>query len=249
MARTSNPDYLVLDIETVPDVDRWQRPDPGSGEPQFPPTWAQRIVVIGTLQLDAGFGFRRTALLGASAPPDASPDARERAILAELDAVMADRPILVTYNGRGFDLPVLALRSLCHAMPMAWYFRDRNVRYRYSDEGHLDLCDWLADHGAARAGRLDSLARLIGLPGKLGIDGSQVEPLWLEGKTSAVEDYCLSDVAQTAFLLLRYRMLQGHLAPDAYRERTSALVDALAADARLAPVIERIDRARLLPAP
>jgi predicted PolB exonuclease-like 3'-5' exonuclease len=246
VARTSNPDYLVLDIETVPDADRWQRPDPSSGEPGFPPSWAQRIVVVGALWLDARYAFKRTALLGGSAPPDATPDARERAILAELGAIMEERPILVTYNGRGFDLPVITLRSLCHAMPMSWYFRDRNVRYRYSDEGHFDLCDWLADHGAARAGKLDALTRLIGLPGKLGIDGSQVEPLWLEGKTALVEDYCLADVAQTAFLL-RYRLLQGGLSPDDYRDATSELAEALAADPRLAPVIARIDRARLLP--
>jgi predicted PolB exonuclease-like 3'-5' exonuclease len=248
VARASTPDYLVLDIETVPDVERWQRPDPASGEPGFPPTWANRIVVAGALWLDASYRFKRLGVLGGTASENVTPDGRERAILDELARIMEERPILVTYNGRGFDLPVIALRSLCHAMPMGWYYRDRNVRYRYSDDGHFDLCDWLADHGAARAGKLDALARMIGLPGKLGIDGSQVEPLWTEGKHGAVEDYCLSDVVQTGFLLLRYRLLQGHLAPDAYRASTQGLVDALASDARVATVIEKLDRARLLPA-
>ena len=140
MARASNPDYLVLDIETVPDVDRWQRPDPVSGEAGFPPTWANRIVVVGAMWLDASYRFKRLGLIGGGNPGD-TPDAQERAILEDLARVMEARPILVTYNGRGFDLPVIALRSLCHAMPMGWYYRDRNVRYRYSDDGHFDLCD------------------------------------------------------------------------------------------------------------
>src|SRR5262245_52845895 len=96
--------------------------------------------------LDASYRFRRLGLLGGAAEASARPtpegahaDERERAILAELAHTMEERPILVTYNGRGFDLPVIALRSLCHAMPMAWYYRDRNVRYRYSDDGHFDL--------------------------------------------------------------------------------------------------------------
>ena len=49
--------YLVLDIETVPDVSRWQPPPVEEGRPQhaFPPTWAHRVVVIGALWLDHGY--------------------------------------------------------------------------------------------------------------------------------------------------------------------------------------------------
>src|SRR6266571_4794463 len=68
-------------------------------------------------------------------------------------------------------LPVLALRSLRHGVAMSWYYQGR-VRHRYTEEGHLDLCDMLSDHGAARQVSLDAVARLIGLPGKIGVDGS-----------------------------------------------------------------------------
>ena len=108
------------------------------------------------------------------------------------------------------------------------------------------MCDWLADHGAARAGKLDAIARLIGLPGKIGIDGSQVDELYRTGRFEAIQTYCLADVAQTALLLLRFRLLQGQLTPDEYRERTGELVDALAADGRVADVVGGPVRERLL---
>jgi len=255
VARTPSPDYLIFDLETVPDTERWQPPDVGHAEPAFPPTWAHRIIVIGCLRLDAAYRLRGFGVLTAS--PAAAPaslereDDRERQLLARFSELVGQaRPVLVTYNGRSFDLPVIVMRALCHAVALPWYYREREIRHRYSGDGHLDLCDWLADHGAARASKLDAIARLIGLPGKLGIDGSQVEGLHRTGQLSAIERYCLADVAQTALLFLRFRLLQGLIAADTYRERTAALLDALAADARIADVLGRLDRARLLgPAP
>ena len=264
MARTPSAEYLILDIETVPDTDRWQRPD--ASEPAFPPTWAHRIIAIGCLWLGHDYQLKRFGVVGeagqaseTSEASDAGPesawessaDHRERHLLAEFSRwVGRARPVLVTYNGRSFDLPVIVMRSLCHAIALPWYYRDRDVRYRYSAEGHLDLCDWLADHGAARAGKLDAIARLIGLPGKLGVDGSQVEGLYRAGQLPAIERYCLADVAQTALLLLRFRLLQGQLAPELYRARAAALLDALAGDGRVSELFGQLHRDRLLgPAP
>jgi 3'-5' exonuclease len=246
VARTPSAEYLVLDIETIPDTDRWQRPEapPGGEAPAgrplaaFPPTWAHRVVVIGWLWLDHGYRLKRFGVLS---------QASERSLLEDFARLVGrTRPVLVTYNGRGFDLPVIALRSLCHGVSQGWYYRERNVRSRYTEEGHLDLCDWLADHGATRTGSLDAVAKLIGLPGKTGIDGSMVEGLWAAGDSAAVERYCLSDVAQTALLFLRFRLLQGMLAPDRYQAATSALLDALAADGRVRDVLDGIQRAHLL---
>ena len=269
VARTPSAEYLILDIETVPDTDRWQRPDlANGGEPSFPPTWAHRIIVIGCLWLGHDYQLKRFGVIGGepvagaapaagAAPPEpdvgasGSPaDHRERALLEDFSRFVGRaRPVLVTYNGRSFDLPVIVMRSLCHAIALPWYYRDRDVRYRYSAEGHLDLCDWLAEHGAARAGKLDAIARLIGLPGKTGVDGSQVEGLYRAGQLASIESYCLGDVAQTALLFLRFRLLQGQIAPDAYRERTTALVDALAADGRVTEVFDQLSRERLLGPP
>ena len=255
MARTPSAEYLVLDIETIPDTERWNRPDvtdaaaPGASPrplvAAFPPTWAHRIVVIGCLWLDHGYRLKRFGVVGN--PSSGDPDQRERALLEEFSRFVGRaRPVLVTYNGRAFDLPVIALRALCHGTPLAWYYRERNVRYRYSEEGHLDLCDWLADHGATRSGSLDAVARLIGLPGKVGVDGSQVEGLYHAGHLDEIQRYCLADVAQTALLFLRFRLLQGVLRPDQYQEVTAALLDAFAADGRVGNVLDGTDRAHLL---
>ena len=254
MART--PEYLVLDIETIPDTDRWQRPETPQAPPDrpervdrsaVPPTWAHRVVVIGCMWLDHGYRLKRLGVIGDPAGGSGSADEREHALLQDFSRFVGRaRPVLVTYNGRSFDLPVIALRALCHGVPVPWYYRDHSVRHRYSEDGHLDLCDWLTDHGATRSGSLDALARLIGLPGKIGVDGSQVEGLYQAGDLASIQRYCLADVAQTALLLLRFRLLQGQLAPEAYRDAASALLDGLAADGRLGPVVDGTDRAHLL---
>jgi 3'-5' exonuclease len=254
VARTPKADYLILDIETIPDTSRWSRPElPHGVEPPFPPTWAHRVIVIGCLWLDADYQLRRIGVVGNAAArstrahnPEVD-DREERELLLDFSRFVGRaHPVLVTYNGRAFDLPVIALRSLCHGVPLSWYYRERGVRYRYSEEGHLDLCDWLADHGATRSGSLDAVARLCGLPGKVGVDGSQVEGLYRAGQLAAIQSYCLADITQTAFVFLRFRLLQGILPYDTYRAAVAALLAALDGDERVAPVMTAIDRAHLL---
>jgi 3'-5' exonuclease len=239
------PEYLVLDIETVPDLTRWTRPEAPEGEePRFPPTWAHRIVTIGYLRLDHSYKFLE---LGVINPSETGEDERERALLHELSLLIGDRrPMIVTYNGRSFDLPVIALRALCHGVGMGWYYDDKDTRYRYSEHGHLDLCDWLADHGAVRAGKLDAITRLVGLPGKSGMDGSQVEGLYAAGQLDQIQRYCLADVAQTALLFLRFRLLQGKITAETCRAQLTELLAALARDGRVTGVLEGLDRQHLL---
>ena len=220
---------------------------PPPSRPSFPPAWAHRIIVIGCLWLDHNYRLKRIGVVG-DAPRDGdTPDAREHMLLEDFSKFVGRaRPVLVTFNGRRFDLPVIALRALCHGVPLGWYYRERGVRYRFSEDAHLDLCDWLADHGASRAGSLDAVVRLIGLPGKIGIDGSQVEGLFQAGQLDAIQRYCLADVAQTALLFLRFRLLQGQLPPELYRDAATALLAALGDDGRVDDVLARTDRAHLL---
>lgn len=238
MGRT--PSFLILDIETVPDPLVWKRPEtPHGQEPPFPPTYAHRVIVIGCMWLDAGYRMRKLGVIG---------EGRDECGILEDFSRFVDRhrPAIVTYNGRVFDLPVIALRSLHHGVPMPWYYRERGLRYRYSEEGHIDLCDWLADHGATRSGSLDALARLVGLPGKLAVDGSQIEGLYKAGRLRHIQDYCLSDVTQTALLFLRFRLLQGVLDPGAYCVAVSEMVGTLRHDPRLAELMGALDEDRLL---
>jgi 3'-5' exonuclease len=233
--------YLVLDIETVPDATLWKHPETPLGQERpFPPTYAHRVIVVGCMWLDADYRMRRLGIVGEGED--------EKGILEDFSRfVDKHRPALVTYNGRTFDLPVLALRSLHCGVSMGWYY-EGSLRYRYSESGHIDLCDWLADHGAARSSSLDALARLIGLPGKLGVDGSQIEGLHNAGQTEQIQNYCLADVAQTALLFLRFRLLQGLLERDRYREIVLELTEHLRTDERLAPLMGAIDGERLLSA-
>ena len=235
--------YLVLDIETVPDSSVWRSPDLGPGtergnDKPFPPTYAHQVIVVGCLWLDADFKMKRLGLIGERGESEAK-------ILEQFSEFVDEhRPCLVTYNGRTFDLPVLALRSLANGVPMAWYY-DGGLRYRYSESGHIDLCDWLADHGATRASSLDARARLIGLPGKVGVDGSQIEGLYSNGKIESIENYCLADVAQTALLFLRFRLIQGILSREQYTKAVAGLTEQFRLDSRLHTLTEAIDGSRL----
>jgi len=232
--------FLVLDIETIPDADLYSpaQPSPGT-ERTFPPIFACRPVVIGVMWLDENLVCKKAGTIG-----EGKDEAGMLADFAEF--VSKWEPTLVTWNGRGFDLPVLMLRSLRHGVSAPWYYKKPGYRYRYSTAAHVDLCDILADHGATRMTSLHGAARLIGLPGKDGVDGSQVEALYRTGQIEALRGYCLSDVAQTAFLFLRYRLLAGLLDKPTYTQAARGLLETMAADPRLAPMVGHIDRERLL---
>jgi 3'-5' exonuclease len=237
----ATPTTLVLDIETIPDRALFAPPEPSpGGERPFPPLYACRPVVIGVMWLDEGLALRRLGTFGEGKD--------EAGMLGDFaDFMDSRRPQLVTWNGRGFDLPVLLLRSLALGLTWPWYYRERDYRYRYSEGGHLDLCDFLSDHGAARMTSLDGAARLIGLPGKGdGVDGSQVEGLFHAGQIETLRHYCLSDVTQTAFLFLRSRLLVGQLGRAEYRKAATALLAAVAADPRTQRLAADVDRDRLL---
>jgi len=234
--------FLTMDIETVPDDSLYAAPDtpPGQEKP-FPPIFAHRPVAIGVLWLGPDLHFERLGIIG-----EGQDEAGQ--LKAFSDFMARETPTLVTWNGRGFDLPVIILRSLRNAIPMGWYYQRRDVRYRYSDDGHLDLGDALADRGAAKMTSLDNAARLIGLPGKMGVDGSQVEGLHRAGRIDEIRHYCLTDVVQTTFVLLRYLLLTGRQERPAVAGAISDLLEALESDGRFGEILDGTDRDRLVPA-
>lgn len=130
---------------------------------------------------------------------------------------------LVSFNGRGFDLPVLEWQALRHRCSAPRYFGERNgFRVRFGR--HFDLYDFLTNHGATRLrGGLNLLARLLGLPGKVDVSGADVQRLWESGQFEAVHRYCARDVVQTYFLLVHVEHLRGRLSDEDLRrieERT-----------------------------
>ena len=138
-------------------------------------------------------------------------------------------PQLVSWNGAGFDLPVLAQRALVHGLtaPRFWDqgeddrdFKWNNYLSRYHTR-HLDLMDVLALYGGRASAPLDEMARLCGFPGKLGMDGSQVWPTWQAGRIEEIRNYCETDATNTYLLYLRFQRLRGHLTAEAYAEEVA----------------------------
>jgi predicted PolB exonuclease-like 3'-5' exonuclease len=255
--------HLVLDIETIPDVELPRLDD----SDRVPPPPFNRIVTLGCLLLE-DYVPRRLGVVGETdgtspASPErgrnsgftspASPERAGRDLPDEGEMLTvfaqwldAKRPTVVTWNGRGFDMPVITSRALRHGISMPWWFTDRNTRYRYSTDGHFDLMDFLADFGAAKNARLDVYAKLVGFPGKVGVDGSQVLPLVHAGKQDEVNAYCLCDVAQTAAIFLRVELLRGCFDRARYRELARGFLSFLEEHPRIAPVALKIDRTRFL---
>ena len=120
---------------------------------------------------------------------------------------------LVSFNGRNFDLPVLELYALKYGCQAPRYFNQRfGHRYRYSEDGHYDLYEFIGNNGVNRIrGGFDLLSKLIGLRGKGDIDGSMVQGLWEDGRLHDIHRYCREDVIQTYFLLLRVELMRGRL--------------------------------------
>jgi predicted PolB exonuclease-like 3'-5' exonuclease len=228
------PTHLVLDIETIPDPELPRVDD----SDRVPPPPFNKIVTLGCLLLE-DYAPRRLGVVGERKS--------EAEILADFALWLdAKKPTVVTWNGRAFDMPVITSRALRHGVSMPWWFRDRNTRYRYSTDGHFDLMDFLADFGAAKNARLDVYARLVGFPGKVGVDGSQVLPLVHAGKLDEVNAYCLCDVVQTAAIFLRVELLRGSFDRAAYRDLARGLLAFAGEQPRLAPVASQVDRARFL---
>jgi len=126
---------------------------------------------------------------------------------------------LVSFNGRNFDLPVMELQALRYGCQAPRYFNEKyGHRYRYSEERHYDLLDFLSNVGASRIrGGFNLLARLIGLPGKTWVDGSMIQGLWDTGDLETIHTYCRQDVIQTYGLFLRIELMRGRLTPDEHR--------------------------------
>jgi 3'-5' exonuclease len=128
-------------------------------------------------------------------------------------------PDLVSWNGAGFDLPVLNYRSLLHGVTAAryWELGDNDQSFRYSNYlsrfhwRHMDLMDILSGFQGRGRASLQDIASLLGFPGKLGMHGADVWGAYLQGGLSRIRDYCETDVLNTYLIYLRFQLLRGHL--------------------------------------
>lgn len=126
-------------------------------------------------------------------------------------------PVLVSWNGGGFDLPVLHYRALVNrvAAPRYWETGRNDTNYRWNNyqsryhERHTDLMDVLAGYQPRASAPLDEVAVLMGLPGKMGLHGSQVWETYLAGDIERIRNYCDADVLNTFLVYLRFQHMRG----------------------------------------
>ncbi len=71
------------------------------------------------------------------------------------------------------------------------------------------------------AASLANIACLLGLPGKLGFDGSQVWDAWQGGNLPGIRRYCETDVLNTWLIYLRFAQLRGQLSRPQYAEEVA----------------------------
>jgi predicted PolB exonuclease-like 3'-5' exonuclease len=235
------PRLLTLDVETVPDeslvsavdgephrpygeqLDRLlsARRAQSGGRSDFLPLPYHRPVAACTLEAkDDG-----DALALAALDCWTDRDGDEASFLARTWKRVRGKT-LVTFHGRGFDLPVLELRSLKLGVPApGWFSHGRCA----SPDEHQDLYDLFSNDGAAPAAPLDLYAKLVGLPGKEDVAGKDVRGLYAAGALERIAAYCTTDVVQTWLLYLRFRLLQGTLAAAAYQRSVERVREELPA--------------------
>ncbi len=227
---------LVFDIETVPDLDGGRRvlgldalgdddvwaamktqrqADKGN---DFMPAHLQRIVAISVV-MRHGDAFKVWSI--------GDEDAEEAELIQRFfDGIEKYRPVLVSWNGGGFDLPVLHYRGLIHGCvaPRYWdtgHF-DRETKWdnyigRYQFR-HTDLMDVLALYSGRQNAPLTQIAVLLGFPGKLGMDGSKVFDAYREGRLADIRNYCETDVLNTYLVYLKFELMRGRLSHEAHAQ-------------------------------
>ncbi|MEE8320410.1 MAG: 3'-5' exonuclease [Gammaproteobacteria bacterium] len=149
-------------------------------------------------------------------------------------------PVLVSWNGAGFDLPVLHYRSLLHGVsaPRYWENGDDDQSFRWNNylsrfhQRHTDLMDVLSGYMPGARAPLDEIATILGFPGKMGMSGSKVWDYFLDGEIDAIRNYCETDVLNTYLVYLRYELIRGRTTQQGYETECSEVRDMLQSEGK-----------------
>lgn len=220
---------LVFDIETVPDLELGRRAfgldglDDSQvakamfaqarqhGGSDFLPHEQHRIVAISCV-------LRRADTLRVWSLGDLGSGEAEL-VSRFFDGIDRYTPTLVSWNGGGFDLPVLHYRALKHGVVARRYwetgsgdqgFRWNNYLSRFH-ERHTDLMDVLSGYQPRAKASLTDMAHLLGLPGKLGFSGDKVWETYAAGNLDGIRRYCETDVLNTWLVYLRFQLMRGQI--------------------------------------
>jgi predicted PolB exonuclease-like 3'-5' exonuclease len=240
---------LTFDIETVPDIagirrtcglpaglddaavlEWFSQQRRGVTGSDFAPHYLQRVVAIACALRSGASDFKVWSI---GDPDDPEPELLRRFF----DGIEKFTPQLVSWNGSGFDLPVLQHRALiCGvAAEKYWDWGDQDKDFRYNNylarfhTRHLDLMDVLAQYQWRASAPLDAIARLCGFPGKLGMSGSEVAAAVARGELREVRNYCETDVVNTLLVYHRFRLMRGELSAEEYAKEIALVRDKLTA--------------------
>ncbi|MDO5651036.1 MAG: 3'-5' exonuclease [Moraxella sp.] len=234
------PPILVFDIETIPDLDTGRRLYP---EIQDLAEDDALTALMALREAEAGNTFMRTPLHKIaclsflwvegehfSLKSLSLHHMSESEILTTFFRAFAKKPVIVSWNGSGFDVPVLLYRALHHKISAPALFNPAikpDYLYRYGDM-HIDLMDKMSLGNYGNKQKLDTIASLCGIAGKGGTDGSQVVPMVKAGEWERLTTYCESDVLNTWFIYLRYQLLLGKLTHEQFDNAAVATTQYLA---------------------
>ena len=228
---------FVFDIETIPDIETGRRlykleglDDKGvadvmfhkrreeTGDSDFLRLHLHRVVAISVV-LKSRDIFKVWSL--------GEPDAPESELISRFyDGIEKFIPQLVSWNGSGFDLPVLHYRALLHgiAAPRYWETGDEDTAFRWNNYisryhwRHTDLMDVIAAYQPRAFAPLDEVATILGFPGKMGMSGASVWDSYLRGGINEIRHYCETDVLNTYLIYLRFERMRGRLTAEAYEQ-------------------------------
>jgi predicted PolB exonuclease-like 3'-5' exonuclease len=230
---------LAFDIETIPDIETgrklhgldglsdkdvaqvmFAKRREQTGESDFLRHHLHRVAAISAV-LRTGDSLRVWSL--------GETDSSEAELIQRFfDGIEKYTPILVSWNGGGFDLPVLHYRALKHgvAAPRYWDTGDDDRDFKWNNylsryhARHTDLMDVLSGYQPRATAPLDEIAQLLGFPGKLGRHGSEVWGQFLAGKIGEIRDYCETDALNTYLIYLRFELIRGNLDESGWKRET-----------------------------
>jgi predicted PolB exonuclease-like 3'-5' exonuclease len=254
VSSSEKPAFLVFDIETVVDgrlVQRIRYPDQpelspaqavaqyrkqlleaSNGKSDFVPHTFHLPISVAIAKVGSDLSLQEVRTLDR---PKFRPQVITRAFWKGWQSY--GHPTLVTFNGRFFDIPVMELAAFRYGLSIPSWFVSTGPSYnqprnRYNQQAHLDVQDFITNHGAVmQHGGLNLCAQLLGKPGKMDTKGFMVQELWESGQHQRIDDYCMCDALDTYFVFLRTRVLAGHLTIEEERglvERARAWIEAAA---------------------
>lgn len=264
MYESSKMNILVFDIETIPDLETGRKlynleglSDSDTAAALFAlrrakvghdflPHHLQKVAAISLVMSNAK--QLKVWSLG-----DEHADEKEL-ITRFFTGIEKHSPTLVSWNGSGFDLPVLHYRALLHgiAAPTYWEIGENQQSFRWNNYlnrfhyRHLDLMDVLAAYQNKAFAPLDEISSMLGFPGKMGMSGAKVWEQYQAGHLKDIRDYCETDVLNTYCVYLRFELMRGTIDEAGYLQHIEKLRAYLGEEQDKPHLLEFLQRMELI---